>query len=127
LQHGLLVHPGNVRPAGERSRLAHGHDRDEPRHGDVGHHLRSACRIDRPLHLQVQRIMSVPQEVTLARHAGDLNDDGHEFIESSVTTETDTSLRLAPDGGGGVEFVADTPSSITVQDEGTPLATAATT
>ncbi len=48
--------------------------------------------------------MTVPQEVTLARHAGDLDDDGHEFIERSVTTETDTTLRLAPDGTGGVEW-----------------------
>ncbi len=48
--------------------------------------------------------MTVPQEVTLARHAGDLDDDGHEDILTSVTAETDTTLRLAPDGTGGVEW-----------------------
>ncbi len=52
--------------------------------------------------------MTVPQEVKLARHGGDLDDDGHEDILLSVTTETDTSLVLAPDGTGGVEFVTPT-------------------
>ena len=50
--------------------------------------------------------MSVPDYVRLARHEWDLDDDGHEDILSSVTTETDTTLQLAPDGTGGVEWVA---------------------
>ncbi len=48
--------------------------------------------------------MTVPQNVKLARHPIDLDDDGHEFVELGVTTETDTTLRLAPDGAGGVEW-----------------------
>ncbi len=48
--------------------------------------------------------MTVPQNVKLARHPIDLDDDGHEFVELGVTTETDTTLRLAPDGSGGVEW-----------------------
>lgn len=51
---------------------------------------------------------TVPQEVALARHAIDLDDDGHADILASITTETDTTLVLAPDGGGGVEFRAET-------------------
>ncbi len=48
---------------------------------------------------------TVPGDVRLAYHVGDLDDAGHEDILSSVTSETDTSLVLAPDGTGGVEFV----------------------
>lgn len=48
--------------------------------------------------------MTVPQKVKLARHPIDLDDDGHEYVELGVTTETDTTLRLAPDGTGGVEW-----------------------
>jgi hypothetical protein len=42
------------------------------------------------------------------------------------TVETDPTLVAAPDGTGGVNFRADT-GGLTVDDEGTPLATAATT
>jgi hypothetical protein len=70
--------------------------------------------------------MTVPQEVALARHAGDLDDDGHEDILKSVTTETDGTLVMRPDGVGGVEFAAEAATALTVQDEGTPLATDAT-
>jgi hypothetical protein len=52
--------------------------------------------------------MTVPQEVKLARHAGDLDDDGHEIVETGITAETDATLVLAPDGAGGVEFRAET-------------------
>jgi hypothetical protein len=55
--------------------------------------------------------MTVPQEVALARHAGDLDDDGHDAVENLVTVETDTSLVVAPDGAGGVEFRAETGGS----------------
>lgn len=54
---------------------------------------------------------TVPGNVRLSRHVGDLDDDGHEDILSSVTTETDTTLRLAPDGAGGVEWGAGSGSS----------------
>ncbi len=50
--------------------------------------------------------MTVPQNVKLARHPIDLDDDGHEFVELGVTTETDDTLVLSPDGTGGVEWVA---------------------
>jgi hypothetical protein len=72
--------------------------------------------------------MTVPQEVALARHAGDLDDDGHDAVENLVTAETDTSLVVAPDGAGGVEFRAETGggSSLTIKDEGSSLTTAAT-
>lgn len=73
--------------------------------------------------------MTVPQKVKLARHPIDLDDDGHEFVELGVTTETDTSLVLAPDGIGGVGFRAETGgggSALEVLDEGTPLDTAVT-
>ncbi len=49
--------------------------------------------------------MTVPQNVKLARHPIDLDDDGHEYVELGVTTETDTTQVLAPDGTGGVEWV----------------------
>lgn len=71
--------------------------------------------------------MTVPDYVRLARHEWDLDDDGHEDILSSVTSETDTTKVLKPDGTGGVEFGAAGSSGVTVQDEGTPLATAGTT
>jgi hypothetical protein len=51
--------------------------------------------------------MPVPPEVRLARHAIDLDDDGHDAVENLVTAETDTSLVVAPDGAGGVEFRAE--------------------
>ncbi len=65
--------------------------------------------------------MTVPQNVKLARHPIDLDDDGHEFVELGVTTETDTDLVLAPDGTGGVEWVAgggDTSNFVTKNDGG---------
>lgn len=45
----------------------------------------------------------------LATHAHDLDADGHDTFASGEvldlsTTETDTTLRLAPDGAGGVEW-----------------------
>ena len=57
--------------------------------------------------------MTVPQEVKLARHATDLNDNGHEVITDSVTAETDTTKRLAPDGAGGVAWGAGGGSGVT--------------
>jgi len=52
--------------------------------------------------------VTVPGDVRLTRHILDLDDDGHEDIITSVTTETDDTLVLAPDGAGGVEFRAET-------------------
>lgn len=69
--------------------------------------------------------MTVPDFVRLARSEVNIDDDGHLDVLTTVTTETDTTLRLAPDGAGGVEFAV-TGSGITVKDEGTPLATGAT-
>ena len=43
------------------------------------------------------------------------------------TAETDDSLVLAPDGVGGIEFRAQAGGTITVEDEGSPLSTAADT
>jgi uncharacterized hydantoinase/oxoprolinase family protein len=60
--------------------------------------------------------MSVPQEVTLARHAADLDDNGHEDILTSVTGETDDTLVLHPDGTGGVEWVAPGPPTMAAAD-----------
>jgi hypothetical protein len=50
---------------------------------------------------------TIPEEVALARHAIDLDDDGHDAVENLVTVETDTSLVVAPDGAGGVGFRAE--------------------
>jgi hypothetical protein len=50
--------------------------------------------------------MSVPRVVKNTRHGADLDDDGHEFLENSVTVETDTTLVPHPDGTGGVEWGA---------------------
>lgn len=50
---------------------------------------------------------TVPDYVRLARHEWDLDDDGHEVIEHAVAVETDSTLVLAPDGAGGVEFRAE--------------------
>ncbi len=48
--------------------------------------------------------MTVPQKVKLARSPKNLDDDGNTLILTTVTTETDTSLVLTPDGGGGVQW-----------------------
>lgn len=55
---------------------------------------------------------TVPDYVRMSRHEWDLDDDGHEVIEHAVTVETDTTLRLAPNGTGGVEFVAGSGSGL---------------
>jgi hypothetical protein len=64
--------------------------------------------------------MTVPQEVALARHATDLDDDGHDAVENLVTVETDTTLVVAPDGAGGVEFRAESGGGAAPSDD-TPL------
>ncbi len=55
---------------------------------------------------------TVPGNVRLARHVGDLDDDGHDTaaggpteITDIPTSETDTGKVLVPDGAGGVEWV----------------------
>jgi hypothetical protein len=65
-----------------------------------------------------------------ARHANGGPDELQ--VESLPTAETDTDLVLRPDGGGGVVWGSDSGSpgggsGITVEDEGTPLTTDATT
>ena len=61
---------------------------------------------------------TVPGDVRLAYHVADIDDDGHHStggvteITDLPTAETDTTLVLAPDGIGGVEWRAETPSGI---------------
>ena len=59
---------------------------------------------------------TVPDYVRMSRHEWDLDDDGHEVIEHAVAVETDTTLRLAPDGAGGVEFAVTT-GGVSVLDD----------
>jgi hypothetical protein len=63
-------------------------------------------------------------------HASRHSNGGADEVEAEdlATAETDTDLRLAPNGTGGVEWAAGGGSSgVDVEDEGTPLATTATT
>ncbi len=68
---------------------------------------------------------TVPGNVRLSRHVADLDDDGHEDILSSVTTNTDTAMYLSPDGTGGVAF-GNLPSPLPFLSEDIPKVEAST-